>query len=520
MNKEICSYKNQKWKSNINEIIDFCEGKDVCIYGAGLYGQFTKDKLLERGIKIKNFFVTNMSQNKNFIDNIPVIVATQEKLETEIIIVSVCDYHDIEEMLLKYGIRKYKVLQVEFVIPMMVESCFDTSDVAIKSAFEDGIVRVRITNKCPGKCDFCGMKNMTEDDRNTEMNPKWYMNYMRPLYPKLKAVLITGGDAFFARESYAYMKMLSDEYKHITIFTESNGLTFTKKFQQLACENLFSTHFSLNASNVHTFVKGCWSSEGGDKAYQKCIDNVGQYIEMLNDNNRIEFAPNVSMVINSTTADDMVNFIKMSLEMKFSYIAFYFDYLENDMSGNYFANPEIMRPVLKQLLEIEMLLKEKFYIQFRLWVPLKELERAEKDLKYVSINDLQEKYKDILTLAKNRSIEAEHNKRNQIRKSFGKRELTFDEDYRLTLHAIYINKKKVCFAGWKELDIYPNGRIDFCGWHCPTLYLPEYIKNDCIDWDEIINSKEFLEYRYRMLKDDYSGCMACCPIIREMEANY
>ena len=46
MNKEICNYKNQKWKSNINEIIDFCEGKDICIYGAGLYGQFTKDKLL------------------------------------------------------------------------------------------------------------------------------------------------------------------------------------------------------------------------------------------------------------------------------------------------------------------------------------------------------------------------------------------------------------------------------------------------------------------------------------------
>ena len=41
------------------------------------------------------------------------------------------------------------------------------------------------------------------------------------------------------------------------------------------------------------------------------------------------------------------------------------------------------------------------------------------------------------------------------------------------------------------LDFYPNGRLDFCGWHVPTLYFPDYIKNDKVDWNEIINQKNF-----------------------------
>lgn len=516
-NTNVCIYKKERWKSNIEDIVKFCEDKSVCIYGAGYYGQFTKEKLEERGVKIKKFFVSNMGDNQNNIDYIPVEIATKEKLKNEKIIISIHAYQEIEEFFIENKIDNYKVLQVEFIMPIIEEKTKIQQKYI--SAFEDGTFRVRITNKCPGKCDFCGMKNMTEEDRNTEMNYKWYMEYMRPLYSKLKTVLITGGDAFFASHSYEYMKMLSDEYKHISIYTESNGMTFSKKFQKLACDNLFTTHFSLNASNAITYAKGCWSSEGGEKAYKKCIENVNDYILLLKQNNRIEFAPNISMVINSRTADDVVEFIKMALKNDFSYVVFYFDYLENDMSGDYFANPDIMRPILKQLLELEYLLKDKFYIQFRLWVPLKELDIAEKELQLVSLYDLQEKYDDIFQLAKNRSIEGEHNKRNYIRRNNGKRELTKDEEYSLTLRTFCVKGNTVCAMGWNSLDLYPNGRLDFCGWHIPTLFFPDYIKNDSVDWNEIINSNEFLNYREKMLKGDYSGCMSCCPIIRELGAH-
>lgn len=164
------------------------------------------------------------------------------------------------------------------------------------------------------------------------------------------------------------------------------------------------------------------------------------------------------------------------------------------------------------------MLKDKFYIQFRLWIPLKELDLVEAQMSNISMSELEEKYKDILKLAQGRNIEKEHNNRNLLRKENGKKELSFEEDYSLTLRTENINNKKVCASGWNMLDFYPNGRLDFCGWHVPILYFPDYIKNDKVDWNEIINSEEFQVYRTNMLAGDYSGCMSCCPIIRELKS--
>lgn len=518
--EELSKYRNEFWKSNINEIIEYCGDEAVCIYGAGLFGNFVKEKLQEKDIEIKKFIVTSLSENQTVLDNIPVVEASKSELENQKIIISLQSYYEVEKLLKRYGIYQYIILKVDKRVPIATK-CQNYSKYKLKAktTFNDAMIRVRITNKCPGRCDFCGQLNWSEEEQHKEMNPTWYMEYMKPIYPALKTVLITGGDAFYAKHSYDYMKMLSDNYRHITIFTESNGLTFNKQFQELACENLFVTHFSLNASNKETYVRGCWSSTGGDKAYEKCIENVCNYVELLQKHNRIEFAPNISMVINSKTADDVLDFVKMALKMRASYVCFYFDYQENDMNGEYFSNPYLMRKVLRQLLEIELLLKNKFYIQFRLWVPLKELDLAEANMSDISTDKLEEKYKDILKLAEGRSIEKEHNKRNLLRKENGKKELSFKEDYSLTIRTGKIDDKKICESGWNMLDFYPNGRLDFCGWHVPTLYFPDYIKDDKVDWDEIINSEEFQIYRANMLAGDYSGCMACCPMIRELKNN-
>ena len=519
-NKGFVRYKNERWRSNIDDILKFCRNDSVCLYGAGVYGNFAKEILQKNNIKIKKFIVTSALNNKSYIDDIPVVEESKEELQSEKIIISMHNYFDVENLLKEYGMCEYRVLKVDLRIPVLSENVdAGESNSDVISTFKDGFVRVRITNRCPGKCDFCGLLNWSQELQQLEMDSKWYMEYMKPLYPLLKTVLITGGDAFFAQYSYDYMKMLGEEYKHITIFTESNGLTFTKRFRELACENLFMTHFSLNASNTQTFVKGCWSSAGGDKAYEKCIENIMNYIQLLQMHDCIEFAPNISMVINTQTADDVVDFIKMALKMKASYVVFYFDYQENNMSGNYFENTDLMRKVLLQLMKIESLLKDKFYVQFRLWVPLKELDLAENQMKGVSISQLKQEYKDILDLAENRSIQKEHNKRNLLRKKRGKKELSFQEDYSITLRTEKINNKRVCTMGWEALDLYPDGRLDFCGWHVPTLYFPDYIRDGHVDWSEIVNSEEFKIYRNNMINGDYSGCMSCCPIIREMDNN-
>lgn len=113
----------------------------------------------------------------------------------------------------------------------------------LESDMDGGLLLVRITNMCPGKCRFCGLLSWSEEERHQSMDPKWLYDYLRPLYERVDEIAITGGDPFVASESYNYMKFLSDNYPQVTIITESNGLPFGKKFQKLAADNLFLTHF-------------------------------------------------------------------------------------------------------------------------------------------------------------------------------------------------------------------------------------------------------------------------------------
>lgn len=512
----IIKYCDELWKCNIDKVIDYCKGHQVYIYGAGLFGKFVKWALSDKGINVEKFIVTELKDNEQEIDGIPVAVASNENLKDKKIIIAVADNKKIIDYLHEQRISDFIAFKVEARFPVVKEDKECLRSEHNLSTMQDGMIRIRITNRCPGKCDFCGILNWAEEDRNLDMDPRWYMEYMKPLYKKIKTILVTGGDAFYAKKSYDFMKMISDEYKHITIFTESNGLTFSDKFQQLACDNLMITHFSLNASNAETYAKSCWTACGGEIAYEKCVENVRNYIELLKRKNRVEFAPDISMVINSRNAEDVVEFIRMALRMETSHVTFFFDYQENDMSGEYFADPDLMRRVLLQLLEIEALLKDKFYIQFRLWVPTKELAIAEEIFQKESMSEIYAKYSELYEMAKCRSVEEEHGRRNSMRREHGKRELTLDEDYSLTVRTKQVGGRTVCAAPYEVMDFYPNGRLDFCGWHAPTLYFPKYIKDNGIDWDDIINSCAFRMYRENMFNGDFSGCMKCCPVINEV----
>jgi MoaA/NifB/PqqE/SkfB family radical SAM enzyme len=201
---------------------------------------------------------------------------------------------------------------------------------------EDGLLRIRITNACNGKCRYCGQLAWSKEEQSKSMDPKWYYEYCKPLYEKIKLLLITGGDAYVARESYNYMKFMSDNYPQITIMTESNGIAFNERFRELASDNLFKVHFSLNASNSAIYQKGCWEGPAGEAAYNKAIENLTEYLALLKSKNMECFAPDASMVINRDTANDVVGFAKLALELKISHVIFYFDYTESNMYSDYF----------------------------------------------------------------------------------------------------------------------------------------------------------------------------------------
>jgi len=101
----------------------------------------------------------------------------------------------------------------------------------LESDMEGGLLRVRITNKCTGKCRYCGLLSWSEEERRQSMDSKWLYDYLEPLYEKVDELLITGGDPFVAPESYGYMRYLSDNYPQTTIITESNGLPFGKEIR-------------------------------------------------------------------------------------------------------------------------------------------------------------------------------------------------------------------------------------------------------------------------------------------------
>lgn len=518
MSRQYYEYEGNLWRCSLDDIFDYCRDRKVYLYGAGVYGRFLKDQLAKAGIEIEGFLVTDRNDETS-VDGVSVYTLEEinyHSASCRIVITSGNYAKEIEKILIEKGITEYRTLQINYIKPNLELRPKSREDERCLSDMQDGLLRIRITNRCPGRCDFCGQLAWSEEEQQMEMNPDWYFKYLRPLYSQLKMILITGGDSFFASKSFEFMQFLSENYPQITIMTESNGLAFSEKFQKLACDNLFMTHFSLNASNEETYVKGCWSSPGGDKAYKRCLNNVKSYLELLKSEGKLCFAPNVSMVINSNTANDVIDFVKLALKLKMSYSIFYFDYRENDMSKDYFEYPEIGRKALRELMEIERVLKDKFNIAYRLWTPLKEVEMMELQLEKTTDEELAEKYSDLLELAHGRSVIEEHEERNRIRKLYGKKELSYEEDFSSTVQKDDIHGTKVCRAGWKELDIYPNGRIDFCGWHEPTLLLTDYIEGDAVNWTKVINSEEYCTYRSMMLEGDYTGCMDCCPIVKEL----
>lgn len=416
----------------------------------------------------------------------------------------------------KFGLKenRYRV-EIEQVLPKILARHPECT-----TELNRGLLRLRITNACNAKCRYCGVRCTFGDEATRAMIPAWYYELCRPIYDNIGIVLITGGDAFFAKESFNYMRFMSDNFPRITLMTESNGIAFNDKFRNLAADNLFKTHFSINASNADVFAASCWDSDDGDSArrlFPIIIRNIKSYLSKLATADKLCFAPDLSMVINKDNVDDILNFTELALDLHAGFIVFYFDYTENDMSADYFTNPDVTRPTMKTLMELERVLADRVLIYFRLWMPAGESAALQQEVEAIPIAELNTKYEKILRMAEGRSILGEFNRRNEIRRACGKAELDFVDDVSPSLHLKRTADKDVCFAPWNEIDLYPDGRLDFCGWFEPTLNIKNFIRRDdngkeFVEWDKILNSFEYASARYRILNDDFRGCQACCPM--------
>lgn len=315
-----------------------------------------------------------------------------------------------------------------------------------------------------------------------------------------------------ARESYNFLKFLSENYPKVTVITESNGQAFSERFRELASEHLFLTHFSLNASCAEVFQKGCWDGRAGETAYNKAMANLWAYKALLESKGLEAFGPSVSMVINKDNAHDVVDFIKLALGLNARSVSFYFDYTENDMSASDFGNPQTSRPALKTLMEIERVLARKFAVGFRLWLPTAEAAPLQEEVEATPLAELQDKHREVLQMAANRSMDEELRRRNEVREQRGKKLIPLDEEWSPTIRMIEVCGKTVCFAPWKEIDLYPTGRLDFCGWFKETLNIKDFIVDDSVDWTRILDSPEFRALRHNIWNGCFDGCQVCCPM--------
>ncbi|MBQ2983377.1 MAG: radical SAM protein [Candidatus Gastranaerophilales bacterium] len=408
----------------------------------------------------------------------------------------------------KGGVKNFKENLTYFI---------DKNNPLYKAQIKDGYLRLLLTHRCNAKCDFCPHWKWSEDKLKQELSHEFIFDQCKPLYSKIKMLSLCGGEVTIYKHGIEFGEFINKNYPHITVVTESNGINWNEKWQKNAREGLWSVNFSVNGSNEEVYHKSCWREEDYHVPYQKTQENILNYIKSLKECGHGVFAPGVSMVVNKDSADDIYAFAKYALTIGARRITYYFDNQESDLSScrttKNFKYPEKSLPALRTMMEIERVLAKKICVYFRLWLPEEGITEMQNEVDSIPIQQLREKYAELLELAKDRDMLKEHNERNRIRRKQGKKELTFDEDFNATLRLTQIGDKKVCFAPWRLIDIMANGKLSFCSWARGTTGLKYvYDKNGNIDWVSTLNTKPYIQYRKKHFNNDFSGCQAICPM--------
>ena len=377
---------------------------------------------------------------------------------------------------------------------------------------DDITLQMSFNSDCNCKCKFC-KESISKSKEDREIIPdKWLYEYFLPLYPKVSHIVPTYGEITACREGYEYLSFISKNYPHINVFMESNGIAFNDKWAKLASENLINTHFSINAINAEYFKKTVWEKDG---VYELIQNNLNSYMELLKEKGLFAFKPSVSCVLNSTNYETMTDFLKQYIGRGIQYINFYFDYIENQTGNINIADEEKNQLALKtfmSLIEIERVLKGKVHLFYRLYVPTNKLKEYDDKVAAMDINELNEKYADILELAKDMDLKQLSIERSEIRKKYGKRHYTYYEDLTgCTFHQRVVNGLSICTNPWSHIRLRPNGNYNYCSWIPYFHNLKDHIENDHIDWDKFFNSYYYRLARKNFQNHCYCNCMPKCP---------
>lgn len=374
--------------------------------------------------------------------------------------------------------------------------------------YDNLIVQLGLNQSCNGKCKFCSINKLIEAETQ-KMPKKWIYEYLKPLYPKMSLMSLTFGEATMYEDNFEFAKWICENYKNITLLIETNGIAFDEKWQKLACENLFFVHFSLNSISPELYQETVWDApEGGDVAYKKIINNFENYLKLLKEKNMEEFNPSCSMVINKDTYKQTFDFLEMAMKYKVKYCCLFLDAKETELREENNEYSKDIYEIIKNLLEIERLIYDKFFINFKLFIPEEKLSSLEKEVYEEDIEELKIKHKKYVELAKDRDIWAEYYKRKGKREKDGKKPLELGEDFRLVTPLHKNNDGKlVCFSPWKQIRIMPSGLIDMCLFRWDEKIRIQNIKNS---WNKVFNGFWYKYHRSIFEKCNYRGCPQNC----------
>lgn len=380
---------------------------------------------------------------------------------------------------------------------------------------DDITLQLCFNNDCNCQCKFCANYKYTAQKRIV-IPDKWLYKYFEPIYKKTKNLVPTYGEITHGKEGFEYLSYISEKFPHINIFVETNGILFDKKWRELACDNLFSVNFSVNAIDEKSFKDTVWEKDGVFTVVKR---NIQDYINLLEEKGLSAFKPSISSVLNSTNYHNVEEFIKMGLKWKLVKVVFMFDIRENNISKLSVKDKENFEKALMTLLELEKLLENKIRLGFRLYMPFKNVDEYEKVVNETPIETLKEKYSEIWDLAKDIDIKKTYLERVKAYKAKNKNLLTYFEFLTgVCWHQKVYKGNAICENPWNHIRLKPDGKLEVCAWrgYRESYKIQQFIENNTINFEKLFNDLFHRKLRKLFAEGNYCGCMKNCPAMQNL----
>ncbi|MDR2398966.1 MAG: radical SAM protein [Endomicrobium sp.] len=379
----------------------------------------------------------------------------------------------------------------------------------------DGLtLQLSFSNICNCKCKFCCEQNIVYSKEKEDVIPdKWLYEDFLVLYPRTNHLVPTYGEITVSKKSYEFLSYINKNYPEINVSTETNGIAFCEKWAKLASENLMRINFSLNAINESKYRETVWNQRD---IFPLIMNNLDNYCRILKEDGKFAFKPSASMVVNESNYQTIVDFIKLCLKKELQIIVFLMDIklFSSDCPNNNFLYDTFIT-----LMKIEKLIKDRVFLNYKLFVPVKDLSKLQDIVDKTCMEDLRNEYSDIVSMVKNfKTLHEIHNERSLIRKNLKKKPYSYREELSgTTFHQKTYHGKMICENPWTHLRLRPNGDSAPCSWfpYKESQNVKNYMKNNLIDFNAYFNNNYRKLLRLNFKRHKYFDCMYNCPASKD-----